>query len=118
MKIIINKKEFDLEKQNKEFLIYANRINLIRTNNDEERGLLKRMLDRTGYDDNSIPEVLILCKKCKKRYPSNTAGERLHCDCNTVYWKSDGRVLYIEGKHEIILVNPKEYAKDSNASKG
>jgi hypothetical protein len=120
MKLNINKQVFDIRKKNEEFLAFANKYKIFRFNNNTEHEIMRKYLQKIGFFKDQIREVVILCKKCKKRYGSFTDGAMLHCDCHTVYWESDGHILNIyapSNSYAIIFKNIEDYAPDSDTSK-
>ena len=118
MKLTLNRKAFDIRKNNNDFLDYCIKYKLFRFNNKAEHERIRQYLKKIGFFKDQIREVVILCKRCKKRYGSFTDGDLLHCSCNTIYWSSDGNVLSITGPsnmYSIIMSNIDDYVMDSDS---
>jgi hypothetical protein len=104
---------------NKEYLKYLLRTNALRFNNNEERDVIRKMLVKGGYYKKEQVDAVLLCLKCKQRMRADTAGALLHCKCNTLYWKSDGPVLYFYSPSKlfhVILKHPQYVEKTSEHS--
>lgn len=115
MEILINKRKYDTDKNNKDLLEYFLRFGLLKYNNVEEKELVRKILEKAGYFTGERKDVMLLCKKCGNRYRSFTDGALLHCDCNSMYWKSDNSVVTVRNDDKeatILLTSPECYGTE------
>ncbi len=116
MKIVFPKEVYDTD-DNEEFLKFLLRSKAFHFKNKAQKELIRQILAKIGYSS-GVTEIVIMCKKCKGRYRSFTDSAKLHCNCDSMYYKSDGRIVTISAPRdtfEILLINPDTHAINSNA---